>query len=229
MLLPGSSVSVMSPEPVVAPAGGLDEASQAWIDGLRLDHPRRVEHLAALHELLLKGAWHELIRRRAGMGGLGGPELEDLAHQAADDALLAVTSKLEQFRGASRFTTWAYKFVMFEVSAKAARHISRTRRIVDDEVDWSTLPERIDLEPSEQSELAELLGAIERAVDHDLTPHQRTVFVAIALNGESADVVGLRLGSNRNAIYKTLFDARKKLRTSLHARGHLAGDRTETP
>ena len=210
-------------------AGDLDAASRAWVDGLRGDHPRRDEHLAALHELLLKGARHELARRRAGMGGLGGPELEDLARQAATDALIAVTAKLDTFRGASRFTTWAYKFVMFEASAKAARHISRTRRIVVDEVDWSTLSERVDLEPSEQSEVTELLGAIEHAVDHDLTPHQRVVFVAVALNGESAEVLGLRLGSNRNAIYKTLFDARKKLRTSLQSSGHLASDRTETP
>jgi RNA polymerase sigma-70 factor (ECF subfamily) len=206
----------------------LDSVSQAWIDGLRSAHPRHGEHVTALRDLLLKGARHELGRRRSSMGGLAGPELDDLAHQAAADALLAVISKLDTFRGASRFTTWAYKFVMFEVSAKAARHVNRTRQLVDD-VDWGTLPERVDLQPAEQSELAELLRAIEHAVATDLTPHQRAVFLAVAINGESADVIGLRLGSNRNAIYKTLFDARKKLRTSLIASGHLAGTGTDTP
>jgi RNA polymerase sigma-70 factor (ECF subfamily) len=80
--------------------------------------------LAALHERLLRIARSEL-HRRSGHHRITGPELDDLAHQSADDALLAILAKLGQFRGESRFTTWAYGFVILEVSTKLGRHFWR--------------------------------------------------------------------------------------------------------
>jgi RNA polymerase sigma-70 factor (ECF subfamily) len=61
-------------------------------------------------------------------------------------------------------------------------------------------------------------------VDDELTPRQRQVFVAIVLNDVPLDALALELASNRNAIYKMLFDARRKLRAALAANGYLSHD-----
>ena len=158
----------------------------------------------------------------AGRGArITGPELEDLAYQAAADALVAITGKLGQFRGDSRFTTWAYKFVIFEVSAKIGRHFWRHPSVPLDAEDWDRLPDRFGFGPAQEAEWRDLLAALRRAVDTELTPRQRQVFVAIVLNDIPLDALVAELASNRNAIYKMLFDARRKLRAALAANGYL--------
>src|SRR5262245_20187412 len=116
-----------------------------------LTGPDRATGLARLHDMLLRIAMTEARRRRTAHR-IAGPELDDVAYQAAADALLAITGKLGQFRGDSRFTTWAYKFVIFEVSTKLARHFWRTPSIRLDPQDWERLPDRFGFEPAQQSE-----------------------------------------------------------------------------
>ncbi len=164
------------------------------------------------------------VRRRGPRLLITGPELEDLAYQAAADALMAITTKLSQFRGESRFTTWAYRFVILEVSAKIGRHFWRNPPVPLDAEEWERLPDRFGFEPARASEWRDLLDALRRAVDTELTARQREVFVAIIVNGVPLDTVALRLGSNRNAIYKMMFDARRKLRAALAANGYLDDD-----
>ena len=147
-----------------------------------------------------------------------------MAYQAAADALVAITSKLGQFRGESRFTTWAYKFVMFEVSAKIGRHFWRRPGVRLDAEDWDRLPDRFGSDPAREAEWRDLLAALHRAVDEELTARQRRVFVALVLNNVPLDTLVIELGSNRNAIYKTLFDARRKLRAALAAGGYIGDD-----
>ena len=198
----------------------LDAESRSWVQGLRSAGPEREAALARLHGLLLRVARHE-VHRRSGSLRLRGPEFDDLANQAADDALMAITTKVDGFRGESRFTTWAYKFVMLEVSTKLARHFWHTTTVTLDQEYWDRLPDRVGVQPQERAEWHDLLAVLRRAVEEDLTDHQRRVFMAIALNGVPMDAVALKLGSNRNAIYKALFDARRKLRARLAANGHL--------
>jgi RNA polymerase sigma-70 factor (ECF subfamily) len=198
-------------------AVGLDTVSQAWVDCLR--SPGDDDCVARLRELLLRAARRE-VGRRAGLLRVRGLELDDLAHQAADDALVAILDKVDGFRGDSRFTTWAYKFVMFEVSTKIGRHFSRAEVASMDEVDWDRVADRLAAEPERRAEALELLDALRLAVENDLTDRQRLVFVAVALNEVPMDALVDDLGSNRNAVYKTLHDARRKLRASLAAAGH---------
>jgi RNA polymerase sigma-70 factor (ECF subfamily) len=195
----------------------VDAASQRWVQQLRPGHPRRDQAVAALHDALSRAARHELARRRGQLGGVSGPEFDDLAQQCADDAMLNVLRRLDDFRGLSRFTTWAYKFAIFEVSAKVARHAWRHQPPAAAEPVWERLADAAADRPGEQAEQRELLAALARGVAEDLTGRQREVFVAVALNEEPIDVVALRLGSNRNAVYKNLFDARRRLRASLEA------------
>ena len=215
-----SAGPVDGPPPALAPGRALDAESRSWVQGLRSVGSEREAVLARLHSLLLRVARHE-VHRRSGSLQLRGPELDDLANQAADDALMAIAAKVNGFRGQSRFTTWAYKFVMFEVSTKLARHFWRATTVPMEQQDWDRLPDLLGVQPHERAEWHELLAALRRAVEEDLTDRQRKVFVAIALNNVPMDAVALELGSNRNAIYKTLFDARRKLRASLAANGHL--------
>jgi RNA polymerase sigma-70 factor (ECF subfamily) len=198
-----------------------------WVAELRGTQAERDSATTRLHALLLRIARSEL-HRRSGQHRITGPELDDVAHQAAADALLAIMAKLDQFRGDSQFTTWAFKFVMFEVSSKIGRHFWRTATVPLDAEDWDRLPDRLGFEPERESEWHDLLTALRKAVDEELTERQRTLFVAIVLNGVSLDTLVVRLGSNRNAIYKALFDARRKLRAHLVANGYLTNDTRRT-
>lgn len=177
--------------------------------------------LAALHARLLKIARSEVRRRQSAVVG---PELDDLAHQAADDALMAITAKLDQFRGESRFTTWAYGFVVREVSAKLGRHFWRRPSVALDADGWDQLPDRFGLQPDEHAVRGDLLQATRRAIEEELTDRQRQVFTAIAINGIPIDALADKLGSSRNALYKTMFDARRKLRAALVAGGYLGAE-----
>jgi RNA polymerase sigma-70 factor, ECF subfamily len=181
-----------------------------------------------LHAMLLRIARHE-VRRRGVHLQIAGPELDDVAHQAAADAMVAILAKAGQFRGESRFSTWAYKFVIFEVSTKIGRHFWRNRTVTMDEEDWSRLPDRFGLDPVYEAEWRDLVAALHQAVDEDLTDRQRQVFVAIVLNGVSLDALVAELGSNRNAIYKMMFDARRKLRAALVAKGVMDTESAANP
>ena len=206
-------------------ASVLDPDSVQWLRLLRGTEVDKETALVRLHDLLLRIARRE-VSRRSGHLQVAGPELDDVAYQAAADALVAITAKVDQFRGESRFTTWAYKFVIFEVSTKIGRHFWRHPSVPMFTEDWDRLPDRFGFEPARESEWRDLVAALRRAVDEVLTDRQRRIFVAIVLNGVPLDALVAELGSNRNAIYKMLFDARCKLRASLVTNGYLD---TETP
>jgi RNA polymerase sigma-70 factor, ECF subfamily len=201
-------------------AGARDAESAEWVRSLRSSGARGEAALQRLHGLLLRVARAEL-RRRSSRRLIAGPELDDLAHQAAADAMVAITAKLDQFRHESRFTTWAYRFVILEVSNKLGRHFWKAPDASIDEEDWDRLPGSFGFDPERRAEWQELIGALRRAIDETLTPRQRRLFVAIVLNGVPLDALVLELHSNRNAIYKALFDARRKLRENLVANGYM--------
>jgi RNA polymerase sigma-70 factor, ECF subfamily len=200
----------------------LDAESRAWIDGLLGTGIERARTLDRLHDLLLRAARAEAHRRHHLYPEIDGVELDDLCRQAADDAVVAVTAKLKAYRGASRFTTWAYAFAIFEVSVKLRRHAWRRGRIPtsDDDATWDRIAERAGTSDA-RVETAELFRALRHAITEELTARQREVFVAVALNDVEIDVVADQLSSTRGAIYKVLHDARTKLRRRLEREGHL--------
>ena len=200
-----------------------DPESAEWLGGLAATGPQREAALTRLHEMLVRIARAE-CRRRGPRLRITGPELDDLAYQAAADAVMAITRKIGQFRGESQFTTWAYKFVILEVSAKIGRHFWRNPSVPLDAEDWDKLPDRFGLDPAHQAEWQDLLAALRRAVDTELSPRQRQVFVAIMVNAVPLDTLVIELGSSRGAIYKMMFDARRKLRAALAANGYIDHD-----
>jgi RNA polymerase sigma-70 factor (ECF subfamily) len=190
----------------------LDETSAQWLTALRSTGAERDQAMADLHALLLRAARFETPRRA---GTLSARDRDDLAMQAADDALLHVLDKLDTFEGRSRFTTWAYKFAIYEAGVKARRRAWQDREVTLEAETWSLLPD-VSSGPAAAAEEHELLHALEDGIRTALTAHQRNVLVALAITGVPIDVLAERLGSTRGALYKTLHDARRKLR------GHLA-------
>lgn len=211
----------MSVEPLSATVG-LDEESARWLARLQASGVEQDQAVRDLRTRLLRVARAECARRR-GLSGVDGPELDDLAEQAASDATLSVCRRLDTFRGDSRFLTWAYAFVVFEVSGKLGRHAWRRDGVRWEAADWAALPDRLGASPADVVEGRELVAAVRAAVEHDLTPRQREVFVAIIVNGSPLDAVVAELGTSRNAVYKMMYDARQRLRRSLVTGGFLDG------
>jgi len=192
--------------------------SRAWLDALRAVGAEHDRAVARLHELLLRAARFEVSRRRAALSHVRGEELDDLAHQAAGDALVAVLAKLDDYRGASRFTTWAYKFALLEAGVRLRKRAWQEREVVLEPAAWPLVADARQ-GPADLAETDELMQAVRQAIDSCLTEHQREVLVAIALNGVPIDVLADRLNTTRGALYKTLHDARRKLRSDLATRG----------
>jgi RNA polymerase sigma-70 factor (ECF subfamily) len=205
--------SLTTPEPLSA-----DSDSAAWLGALRSTGPARDRAIESLHTLLLRAARFEVGRRRGGVAHVRGEELADIATQAADDALMAVLAKLDDFRGASRFTTWAYKFALLEAGVRMRRRAWQQREVVLDSDSWMRLAPATP-GPEDDAERAELLRVLSESIGGTLTPHQRRVLVSLTIEDVPIDVLAERLDTTRGALYKTLHDARRKLREVLSDRG----------
>jgi RNA polymerase sigma-70 factor (ECF subfamily) len=193
------------------------ERSEAWPARLVAGHRDRDRTVAELHGLLLAGARAEALRRVGSLPDAVRADLDDLCLQAADDAVAAVLAKLGSFRGDSRFSTWAYKFVIFEISTRLRRHAWRGRRVEFDDGDWAGL---IAPDGSGAVDQRAVLTLVREAMEDRLSERQRLVFSAVVLHDVPIDVLAERLGSSRGAIYKTLHDARVKLREHIERAGY---------
>ena len=202
----------------VAPTDTLDAESRQWLERLRAHGPERDAAVAELHDLLLAAARFEISRRRAQLPHLRGNDFDDLAHHAASDALVAVLRKLDSFRGDSRFTTWAYKFALLEAAVVLRRRAWQGRELPLTDERWE-LVTVVGPTPAGQAENTALLAAVQDAIATALTPHQRDVLVSCVLNDVPIDVLAERRNTTRGALYKTLHDARRKLRAHLAEAG----------
>jgi RNA polymerase sigma-70 factor (ECF subfamily) len=200
-----------------APSASVPAIDRDWLDRLSSSGHVRDAALAELHALLVRAARFE-VQRRARSRQLRGGDLEDLAQQCADDALVAILAKLGDFRGESRFTTWAYKFALYEAAATVRKRAWQGREIPLEAEAWSRFAQ-LGASPHASAEQHALFEALGAAIANDLTPHQREVLLALALNDVPIDVLAERLQTTRGALYKALHDARRNLRAGLAARG----------
>lgn len=190
-----------------------------WVEDLTSVGALREDALARLHALLLRASRHQVSRMRGALAGAGPDRLDELANQAADEAMVSLLSRLSTFEGRSRFTTWAYKFAILQASVEVRRQVWRDREVP---LERTLLVRDDSASPEQYAEAAELAEAVRRAIEVALTPHQRDVAVALLVDEVAIDVLAERLGTTRNALYKTLHDARVRLRAHLTAGGHLA-------
>jgi RNA polymerase sigma-70 factor, ECF subfamily len=196
----------------------LETATDPLLADLRADGRTKQLAVEQLHALLLRAARFEVARRRPSLPHLRGDELDDIALEAADDAAVSVLARLDDFRGESRFTTWAYKFALLEAAVKLRKRAWQGREVPLEPEQWTFLssPEAT---PAATAEQRELLARLQQAIHEILTPHQRQILVAVALNGVPIDVLAERLNTTRGALYKTVHDARRKLREHLEEEG----------
>jgi RNA polymerase sigma-70 factor, ECF subfamily len=198
--------------------GATPPPGEDWIAELTSDGPVREDALRRLHALLLRGARFQVSRMSAMRAMVGAAQVEDVITLAADEAMVAVLGKLSSFEGRSRFTTWAYKFAVLQAAVELRRQAWSRR-----EVPLDAAPPLIEPRPSPDQyvEGAELAAAVRDAIDRVLTPHQRRIALALIVDEVPIDVLAERLGTNRNALYKTLHDARSRLRAHLALEGFL--------
>jgi RNA polymerase sigma-70 factor (ECF subfamily) len=194
-------------------------ALEEWHLDLRAQGARREAAVARLHALLLRAARFEVFRRRGSLPALSPAELDELAQDAAGDAAVSVLRRLDDFRGESSFRTWAYKFALLEAAVKVRRRAWRGREVTLEPDRWASLPHN-GAGPDTGAEDVALLAAVREGIQEALTPRQRQVLVAVVLGGVPIDVLAERLGSNRNALYKVLHDARRRLRAHVAAAGY---------
>jgi RNA polymerase sigma-70 factor (ECF subfamily) len=205
--------------------------NEAWLHDLNASGEVQEAAIADLRDLLLRAALYFFNRNLVDFEGLSRDEILQLAEDCAQEALIAVMNHLSDFRGDSKFTTWAYKFAI-NIALMTARR-ERWKGVSLDQMAFSedgSLPEWLmqDKSPGlapDRSTLQGEVGAILREViERELTDKQRQVLTMIVFNEVPMDEVVLRFGTNRNAVYKVLHDARRKLKAGLQARGFEAGE-----
>jgi len=208
-------MSITPNRPLTRPvAKHLDLESRAWLEALWADRPRRDAAIGRLHALLVREARYEVRRRTAGLEHPSGRDLDDLAQQAADDALVAILGKLDQFRGDALFTTWARRFAVLEVPGKIRRRLGHTRETPTDSDLWLTYTDGGE-QPQAEVEASDFARTLGELIIHRLTRHQREVLIGLTIDGIDAKDLATHLNSNPNALYKTLHDARRKLKQQL--------------
>src|SRR4051794_30022383 len=167
-----AAATMTMPTPADPSTEAADDASRLWLRRLNGAGAQRDAAVAELHLLLLKAARFEVERRCEALPHLRGGDQEDLAQQSADDALVAILRKLDEFRGESRFTTWAYKFALLEAAVKVRRRAWQGREIPLEEEAWSVLADA--RAPAERgAEDRELFAAVREEIERSLSPRQR--------------------------------------------------------
>lgn len=204
--------------------------NEQWLEDLSGDGVVQQRALADLRDLLLRSVLYFFSRNRGDLARRTPDEIFQLAEDCAQDALIAIMKHLSEFRGDSKFTTWAYKFGINMALMTARRERWRDVSLDQfstsedqDPLEWLK-PASTSLSPDQsalQSEVGEMIRDI---VHRDLTEKQRQVVVLMVFNEVPMDEVVRQLGTNRNAVYKLLHDARRKLKSGLQARGFEIGD-----
>lgn len=205
--------------------------NQEWLRDLNAGGMEQEAAIADLRNILLRAALYFFSRNLGDFGGLSHDEILQQAEDCAQDALIAILEHLSDFRGDSKFSTWAYKFAI-NMALMAARR-ERWKGVSIDELSESgedafsewVMRDKPDGTAPEQSTIQDELGEIIwNVIEHDLTDKQRHVLVWMVFNEVPMDEVVRHLGTNRNSVYKLLHDARRKLKSGLQARGFEVGE-----
>lgn len=193
----------------------LDAEPRSWWRRLHACDPTRSLAIAELHEQLRREAAFHIRRLVAHLADFPRSDIEDLATQAADDSLIVLLRKLEDYRGDSQFLTWARKFAALEAHVSIRRRRGRDRVGISWDPECALLIADPGRSAQELVETRELLRTVSDLVVNKLTARQRTVLIAIAVNGVSTNTLAGELHTTPGAIYKSLHDARAKLRPLL--------------
>jgi RNA polymerase sigma-70 factor, ECF subfamily len=199
--------------------------NEEWLHDLAAGGDKQEAAITDLRNLLLRATLYFFNRNLGDFSNLTRDKILQIAEDCAQDALIAVLNHLSDFRGDSKFTTWVYKFAINIALMTARREFWKGKSLED----VSSLDGSMHLDGSgDQSSLLtpdqsvlqeETIHTLHAVIEQELTEKQRQVLILIVFNEVPMDEVVQQLGINRNAIYKILHDARRKLKSSLQARG----------
>ena len=200
--------------------------NEEWLHELRASGATQESAIADLRNLLLRAVLFFFNRNLGDFRGLARDEILQLAEDCAQEALIAIMNHLSDFRGDSKFTTWAYKFAI-NIALIAARHahwkdVSLDQMFLakDDKFSkWIMQDESSMSVPDQFALQAEVRYVIQEVFERDLSDKQRHILILMVFNEVPMDEVVRQLDTNRNAIYKMLHDARCKLKSGLQSRG----------
>ncbi|HET9590406.1 MAG TPA: sigma-70 family RNA polymerase sigma factor [Anaerolineales bacterium] len=205
--------------------------NQEWLHDLNASGSVQEAAIADLRDLLLRAALYFFSRNLGDFQGLDRDEIMQRAEDCAQDALIAVLNRLSDFRGDSKFTTWAYKFAI-NMAMTAARR-ERWKGVSLDELasadksnlfEWLMEDKSQGVGPEQVAMQAEMRATLREVIERELTEKQRRVLILMVFHEVPMDEVVRHLGTNRNAVYKLLHDARRKLKSGLQARGIEIGE-----
>jgi RNA polymerase sigma-70 factor (ECF subfamily) len=189
-----------------------------WIQALSGTGTEQLAAMRRLHELMLRAAGHQVWRMRAFLPDSSSATMDVVINQAADEAMTALLGKLHTFEGRSRFTTWAYKFAILQAASDVRRLQWQHREVELRDLDLESASRD---GPEQHAEASDLASAVASAMRRCLTPYQRRIAIALLVDDVPIDVLADRLGTTRGALYKTVHDARVRLRRELTSAGYL--------
>ena len=200
-----------------------DRTNEQWLADLRNEEETiQTDALEELRKRLQRGIYFYLSQDRSDLRGLAAIELQQMAQDLAQDATLRVIDNLDNFRGESRFTTWANKIAIRLAISDLRRARYKDFSLDELTADGDLLPissRMASPTPEKAAERDDVMEKIELAFKEALTERQYQALVAVALKGIPMDVLAERMGSNRNALYKLIHDARRKLKAELESQG----------
>jgi len=198
--------------------------NEQWLRELIASSPAQHGAIADLRAMLVRGALYTLRQTQYRLAEWDAEHLQQLAEDSAQEALLAVLDHLDDFRGESRFTTWAFKFAVNKALLGARheswKHVSLDQLLSTQELDGiSFADERADFDPDRAAWRNQVWAILREVIETELTPYQRQVLIATVFDGVPLDELANHFHTNRNALYKMLHGARRKLKARLVERG----------
>jgi RNA polymerase sigma-70 factor, ECF subfamily len=206
-------------------------SNEEWLHDLKETGEAQEQAIDDLQNILLRAVLYLFNRNAGDLTGLANDEVSNLAEDCAQEALIAILNHLSDFRGDSKFTTWAYKFAV-NIGLTASRHV-RWKDVSLDQLssdeegafsEWVLRDKSSALAPDLSALQGEVRQVIWDVMEQDLTDKQRRILLLMVFHEVPMDEVVQQLGTNRNAIYKSLHDARRKLKSGLQARGFEVGE-----
>lgn len=207
-----------------------ERTNEQWLADLDPDSPNQAQAINDLRERLKRSIFYYLSRERSDLSDLATQEIDQMAQDMSQDAVLRVLDNIESFRGASKFTTWATKIAIRMAISDLRRAHYKDYSLDDLTIGGELMPTLSPSQPAptqgvrppnpeSATERDDVMDKINRAIDDALTERQRAALVAVTIDDVPLEIVAERLNTNRNALYKLLHDARKKLRAHLEADG----------
>lgn len=204
-------------------------SNSEWLTQLRAEGtPEQAEAIEDLRLYLLRAVLYFFSASPGDLRGLARQEIEQVAQDLAQDALLTILKNLDEFRGESKFTTWAYRFAinmsLVEARRQRYKNLSLDRLFENPDLPDFQFEDKDSPDPSRSAQQQEIWETVREVIANELTDRQRAILTAIVFDDVPVDIVTEQFHMNRNAVYKMVHDARAKLKKRLEERGFDVGE-----